>query len=170
MQRSFTRLFGFIALLVALFALPSAASAANSCDVGTVDKTWVGNTSSDWFTDTNWSPSGVPGTAAPDVCVPASNPSPNPAPVIGTGATASAASIESFEPIEVNAGTLRVNSSRPAVPPARGPRPRGGHHARQPRLAHDPGEPRLELRDDHQRGRGGTVTIASAGTTTATDP
>ncbi len=169
MQRSFTCLFGFIALLVALFALPSVASAANSCDVGTVDKTWVGNTSSDWFTNTNWSPSGVPGTAT-DVCIPASNPSPNPAPVIGTGATASAASIESFEPIEVNAGTLRVNSSP------------------QPSLLHEDLDLAAGTTLDNRGsltiqgnldwssatitsgGAIGTVTIASTGTTTATVP
>ena len=77
LQRSFTGLLGFVALIVVLFAVPSAASAANSCDVGTVDKTWVGNTSSDWFTNSNWSPSGVP-EPAQNVCIPAVEPEPGP--------------------------------------------------------------------------------------------
>ena len=55
-HRSFTGLVGLAALIVALLGLPSAASAANSCDVGTVDKTWVGNTDASWFTASNWSP------------------------------------------------------------------------------------------------------------------
>ncbi len=110
LQRSSTRLIGLLVLAAAMLALPSAASAANSCDVGTVDKTWEGDISNNWFASGNWAPGGVPGTTE-DVCIPATNPNPNPQPVIGTGATANAASVESFQPIQVTTGTLRMNST-----------------------------------------------------------
>src|SRR4051812_46189963 len=92
--------------VIGLLAVPSAASAANSCDAGIPERTWEGDVSSDWFDGANWT-GGVPGGAS-DVCTPASTPTP---PVIGTGSPALAASIESFQQIDVNSGSLRVTST-----------------------------------------------------------
>jgi hypothetical protein len=98
--------FSFGVTAVAAMTLPSSAAAA-SCDAGVVDKTWEGDVSSSWFTAGNWGPSGAP-TASSDVCIPAGTPNP---PVIGTGAQANAASIESSQAIAVNAGTLRISGT-----------------------------------------------------------
>jgi hypothetical protein len=167
LQRSFTGFLGFAALIVVLLAVPSAASAANSCDVGTVDKTWVGNTSSDWFTASNWSPSGVPGTGS-DVCIPASNPSVNPVPAIATGATANAASIESFKPINVDAGTLRANSAPQASAFHDDLNLAAGTTLDNRGSLTVEGDLSWSAATITSGGAVGTVTIASGGTTTAT--
>ena len=95
------------ALACALIAHPSLAFAATSCSAGTVDRTWIGATSADWFTTANWSPAALP-TASADVCVPAGTAY---APTVSTGAQANAASIESSEPVSVGAGKLKVFST-----------------------------------------------------------
>ncbi len=105
---------------LAVLAVPAAAtglllladdsSAANPCDAGTVDKTWQGDVNTSWFTPGNWAPGGVP-TAAQDVCIPSGTPND---PAIATGAQANVASIESFAPIELSAGTLQTTSTTQA--------------------------------------------------------
>ncbi len=100
-----------IAIAVAL-ALPSTAAAAGACDPGDVDKTWDGSASTDWFENENWSPQGPnPPSINQDVCIPASAPN---APDIGTGAGATARSLESFKTIDVTAGSLELISATQA--------------------------------------------------------
>ena len=64
--------------------------------------------SNNWFTPANWAPGGIP-TVATDVCIPAVTPAP---PEIGTGGAADAASIESFQQIQLfNSSAIEIAST-----------------------------------------------------------
>ena len=105
LQRAVTGFVGLIAFIVML-AIPSAAS-ADACSPGTVDKTWDGSASSDWFDASNWTPQTAnPPSQTQDVCIPSGTPN---APVIGSAPIATARTIASAEPIDVQpSGTLRL--------------------------------------------------------------